>query len=60
MNVYDHTLFTISQIANQVKHALERDYKNLWVQGEIASCKSYPSGHIYLTLKDEKSELVMS
>ena len=57
MNIAGHTIFTITQLSNQVKYALERDYDNLWVQGEIASCKPYPSGHIYMTLKDEQSEL---
>jgi exodeoxyribonuclease VII large subunit len=57
MNIAGHTIFTITQLSNQVKFALERDYDNLWVRGEIASCKPYPSGHIYMTLKDEQSEL---
>ncbi len=57
MNIAGHTIFTITQLSNQVKYALERDYDNLWIQGEIASCTSYPSGHIYMTLKDEQSEL---
>ena len=52
MNIADHTILTITQVANQVKYTWERDYSNIWIQGEIATCKPYPSGHIYLTLED--------
>ena len=57
MDIAGHTILTITQVSNQVKFVLERDYSNLWIQGEIATCKPYPSGHIYLTLKDGQSEL---
>ena len=57
MDIADHKILTITQVTNQVKFTLEQQYSNLWIQGEISSCKSYPSGHIYLTLKDGKSEL---
>ena len=57
MNIAGHSILTITQVANQVKYTLEKNYANLWIQGEIASCKPYPSGHIYLTLKDGQSEL---
>ena len=57
MNIAGHTIFTITQLSNQVKYALERDYGNLWIQGEISSCKPYPSGHIYMSLKDDSNEI---
>ena len=57
MDIASHTILTITQVANQVKFTLEKDFSNMWIQGEIASCKSYSSGHIYLTLKDGQSEL---
>ena len=57
MDITGHNILTITQVASQVKYSLERNFSNLWIQGEIASCKPYPSGHIYLTLKDGQSEL---
>ena len=30
---------------------------HIWIRGEVSSIKRYPSGHIYITLKDAKSEL---
>ena len=57
MDIAGHTILSITQVNSQVKYSLERDFCNLWIQGEIASFKPYPSGHIYLTLKDGHSEL---
>jgi len=57
MNIAGHSILTITQVVNQVKYTLETKYANLWIQGEIVSSKAYPSGHIYLTLKDGQSEL---
>ena len=57
MNVAGYNILTVSQVANQVKYSLERNFSNVWIKGEVASCKPYPSGHIYLTLKDESAEL---
>ena len=36
---------------------MERNFSNVWIKGEVSSCKAYPSGHIYLTLKDKNAEL---
>ena len=52
-----HSILSISQVNNQVKYCLERDFSNVWIKGEVASCKPYPSGHIYLTLKDDSAEI---
>ena len=57
MNIVDHNILSVSQVSNQVKYSLERNFSNVWIKGEVASCKPYPSGHIYLTLKDESAEL---
>ena len=51
------TILSISQINNQVKYSLENNYNDIWIKGEISSCKKYPSGHVYLTLKDDLSEI---
>ena len=31
--------------------------RNVFVKGELSNVKSHPSGHIYFTLKDEKSRI---
>ena len=57
LNVTDHNILSVSQIANQVKYSLKSNFSNIWIKGEVASCKHYPSGHIYLTIKDDSAEL---
>ena len=48
---------TVSELNAQVHQLLEASFAELWVEGEVSNCKAYPSGHTYLTLKDEKSQV---
>ena len=50
---------TISQINAYINRKLKFDnnLKNVYVKGEISNFKTYPSGHSYFTLKDEKSQI---
>lgn len=49
--------FTVSEIAGAVRRTLEDRFGRVRVRGEITECKRYPSGHIYLALKDESAKL---
>ena len=52
------TQFTVSQLNTQIRHSLESSLSNIWVRGEISNFHHHPaSGHMYFTLKDDKSEL---
>jgi exodeoxyribonuclease VII large subunit len=48
---------TVSELNAQVHELLESSFSELWVEGEVSNCKAYPSGHTYLTLKDEKAQV---
>lgn len=48
---------TVSELNAQVHELLESSFSELWVEGEVSNCKTYPSGHTYLTLKDEKAQV---
>jgi exodeoxyribonuclease VII large subunit len=50
-------VLTVSELNAEVHELLEASFAELWVEGEISNCKAYPSGHTYLTLKDEKSQV---
>lgn len=50
-------VFTISELNAQVHGLLESSFPELWVEGEISNCKAYPSGHTYLSLKDDKAQI---
>ena len=49
--------FAVSEIAGAVRRTLESAFGRVRVRGEITECKRYPSGHIYLSLKDENAKL---
>jgi exodeoxyribonuclease VII large subunit len=50
-------VFSISELNSQVHELLEASFPELWVEGEISNCKAYPSGHTYLSLKDDKAQI---
>jgi exodeoxyribonuclease VII large subunit len=50
-------IYTVSEITRRIKLELEKTFPILWIEGEIADFKRAHSGHVYFTLKDEKSAL---
>ncbi len=48
---------TVSELNQIVKGTLESELDAFWVVGEISNFRVPPSGHIYFTLKDEKSQI---
>ena len=49
--------YTVSEISGAVKRTLEGAFGRIRVRGEITELKRYPSGHIYLSLKDEGAKI---
>ncbi|MBK1662124.1 exodeoxyribonuclease VII large subunit [Paracraurococcus ruber] len=49
--------FAVSEIAGAIRRTLENAFGRVRVRGEITELKRYPSGHIYLSLKDENAKL---
>ena len=50
-------VYTVSQLTEVIKADLESAFPLVWVEGEISNFKRAPSGHLYFTLKDERSQL---
>lgn len=50
-------VFSVSEVTSQVKSILEASFPSLWVEGEISNFMHHTSGHMYFTLKDDRSEL---
>ena len=48
---------SVSDLCAKRRHLLEEKFSNIWVTGEVASISTPVSGHWYLSLKDEKSQL---
>jgi exodeoxyribonuclease VII large subunit len=55
----DDTLrtFTVTEAVGAVRTALERELGEVRVRGEISNFKEAVSGHLYFTLKDDRSQL---
>jgi exodeoxyribonuclease VII large subunit len=49
--------YTVSEISGAVKRTLETTFGRVRVRGELTEVKRYPSGHIYLSLKDENAKI---
>src|SRR5215471_16717386 len=50
-------IWTVRDLVATVRTALEREYTDLWVEGEISNFRPSESGHLYFTLKDGDSQL---
>jgi exodeoxyribonuclease VII large subunit len=50
-------LLTVSQLTRRIKDAVEGNFPMVWVVGEVTNCRPARSGHIYLTLKDDESQI---
>jgi exodeoxyribonuclease VII large subunit len=55
----ERKVWTIRDLVAGVRRRLEREYDNVWVEGEISNCRPAASGHIYLTLKDGDAQLAV-
>jgi exodeoxyribonuclease VII large subunit len=50
-------VYTVTSITQVIRDLIlgSQELSDVWVEGEISDLKVYPSGHAYLTLKDDKS-----
>jgi exodeoxyribonuclease VII large subunit len=48
---------TVSELTALLKRHIEGRFASVVVEGEISNCKSWSSGHIYFTLKDDYAQL---
>ncbi|HEY2132554.1 MAG TPA: exodeoxyribonuclease VII large subunit [Acetobacteraceae bacterium] len=49
--------YTVSEISGAVKRTLETTFGRVRVRGELTEVKRFPSGHIYISLKDENCKI---
>jgi exodeoxyribonuclease VII large subunit len=50
-------ILTVTQLNENIKHLLETAFDTLWIEGEVSNLRRPASGHMYFTLKDEKSQI---
>ncbi|GBR45926.1 exodeoxyribonuclease VII large subunit [Neokomagataea thailandica] len=49
--------FSVSEISGAIKRTLETGFARVRVRGEVTELKRYPSGHVYLSLKDDGGKI---
>jgi exodeoxyribonuclease VII large subunit len=52
--IKDH-VYTVSQVTEIVKAALETAFPQVWVEGQVSGYKKAASGHTFFSLKDDRS-----
>jgi len=57
MNNLFRQVYTVSELTAKIKGQLEKDFPEVWVQGQISNFRKPASGHMYFSLKDEKAQL---
>jgi len=50
-------IYSVSQLASDVRQTLEQNFPLTWVEGEISNLATPASGHIYFSLKDSKAQV---
>ncbi len=51
------TIFKVSELADEMRRLMEASYPEIWIEGELSSLSTPASGHIYFSLKDDRSQL---
>src|SRR5580704_12320966 len=49
--------WTVRELVAAVRTNVEREYGDIWVEGEISNFKAHESGHLYFTLKDASAQM---
>jgi exodeoxyribonuclease VII large subunit len=50
-------VWKVSEITQQIGNLLEGAFQDVWIEGEVSNLKPAPSGHLYFTLKDSRSQI---
>lgn len=50
-------VWTVSDLVVAASQTLERQFGDVWVEGELSNVKTHGSGHVYFTLKDAHAQL---
>jgi exodeoxyribonuclease VII large subunit len=53
----DSHVFSVSSLLRQAKTVLESEFGMVWIEGEVSNLARPASGHLYFSLKDEKSQV---
>ena len=49
--------WAVKDLVAAVRTHVEREYSDIWVEGEISNFRAHDSGHLYFTLKDASAQI---
>ncbi len=52
-----NTVYQVSDLTDEMRRLMETSYPEIWIEGELSSLSTPASGHVYFSLKDERSQL---
>src|SRR5215831_15084258 len=50
-------VYSVSDLTVAIRDLLEDRFLEVWIEGELSNCKVWNNGHLYFTLKDDRSQL---
>src|SRR3954469_893667 len=53
----ERRIFSVTDLTLRVRDTLEQSIGQVWVEGELSNCRVWNTGHLYFTLKDDRSQL---
>jgi exodeoxyribonuclease VII large subunit len=53
----ERRIWTVRDLIASVRTRLEREYTDVWIEGEISNFRAHGSGHLYFTLKDGSAQI---
>src|ERR1700761_5540435 len=53
----ERRIWSVTELTVRIRDTLARNFTDILVQGEISNCREAQSGHIYCTLKDERTQI---
>jgi exodeoxyribonuclease VII large subunit len=53
----ERRVFSVSELSGSIRDLFTRNFTDILVEGEISNCHAAQSGHIYCTLKDDRSQI---
>ena len=48
---------TVTALTARIRTLLESNHGEVWVEGELANCRLWKTGHLYFTLRDDRAQL---
>src|ERR1700724_3656582 len=53
----ERRVWSVTELTVKIRDLLARNFTDILVEGEISNCREASSGHIYCTLKDERTQI---